>query len=420
MYFRRSFQKCFIPGSLAFFLISFLYCASTCYAQSTAKTDLTTTRQLATDNTAFGVELYTQLRKNEGNIIFSPYSISEAFAMLYAGAKGETAFEIARTFHISLKGSTLHTAYHDILTTFDTDKNTNTGIGFKLNIANGLWIQNGFPLKKEFVATLQNFHLSAPASLDFGHSPEKSRTTISNWVSDHTNNMIKDTLPPDAIHSLTRLVLVNTVYFDAKWDRPFNATSTRELPFYRPDSTTVAVPMMRGMPDSTPYTAGVDWQAVQLSYKNTSMAMFIILPRPGKLLDVERMLSAQFLASLDDSLRNELVMLSIPKFKYNSPSLDLKETLNTLGMRTVFTDKADLSGICDTLLWVDKAIHKAMVAVDEEGTIAAAATVLSIKLGNASPNYIEFTADRPFIFLIRDTETGMMLFMGRVVDPSRS
>jgi serpin B len=416
MYFRRYFQKCVILVMCAFFLISFLYCKSACYAQSTAKIDLTTLSQLATDNTAFGVELYTQLRKNDGNIIFSPYSISEAFAMLYAGAKGETAFEIARTFHISLKGDNLHKAYRDILTNFDT--NTNTGIGFKLNIANGLWIQTGFPLKKEFVSTLQNFHLSAPASLDFERAPEKSNTIINNWVSDHTNNMIQDTLPPGAIHPLTRLVLANTVYFDAKWDCPFNAASTRELPFHCPDSTIVAVPMMRGMPDLTAYTAGVDWQAVQLPYKNTSMAMLVILPRPGKLLDIERMLSANFLTSIDDSLRNELVMLSIPKFKYISPSLDLKETFNTLGMRTVFTEKADLSGICDTLLWVDKAIHKAMVAVDEEGTIAAAATVLTLKIGNSSPKYIEFTADRPFIFLIRDTETGMVLFMGRVVDPS--
>jgi serpin B len=419
MYFRRSFQKCSILVMFAFFLITFLYCTSPCYAQSTAKIDLTTLRQLATDNTAFGVELYTQLRKNDGNIIFSPYSISEAFAMLYAGAKGETAFEIARTFHISLKGSTLHTAYRDILTNFDTDTNTNTGIGFKLNIANGLWIQTGFPLNKEFVATLQDFHRSAPASLDFAKAPEKSNTIINNWIREKTQNMLKDILPPGIINTKTSLVLVNTVYFDAKWDRPFNADFTKEMPFYRPDSTTVTVPMMHGgMPDLTAYTAGVDWQAVQLPYKNSSMAMLIILPRPGKLLDVERMLSATFIASTYDSLRGERLALTVPKFKYISPTLDLKETLGNLGLKTLFTGKADLSAISTLPLISFDVFHKAYVIVDEEGTKAGAFTIEDISYGRRNENPIEFTADRPFIFLIRDTETGMMLFMGRVVDPS--
>jgi serpin B len=372
-------------------------------------------RKLTADNATFGMDLYKQISKNSGNIFFSPYSISEALAMLYVGAKGETATEMERALHITMK-SDLHTLYRDIHASFDTYATVD---GFKMDIANGLWVQNGFPLKKTYTATLRENHRSKPTSLDFVKAPEKSRIIINNWISDRTKGMIKDIVGPGSISSATRLVLANTIYFEAKWSLPFISKATKEGEFHRLDNSTVTVPMMhRTTLDLSGYTDGADWQAAQIAYKGDNIAMLFILPRSGKFSEVEKMVNADFLASIDDSIRYEMLILSIPKFKFTSPSLSLKESLKTLGLQTVFTGKADFSGISTKPLFLADALHKASVAVDEEGTIAAAATVLPMMLGTASPNPIEFTADRPFIFLIRDLKSRAVLFMGRVVDPS--
>jgi serpin B len=376
-------------------------------------------RTLAADNTAFGIDLYTQFSRKPGNIFFSPYSISEAFAMLYAGAKGETAKEIERTLHYTLKGDSLHSAYRDMLTGFETSTRKVSENGFKLNIANGLWVQTGFPLKSEFVTTLHDYHYSQPASLDFAGAPEQSCTTINDWISNHTQNMIKDIVSPGTLNSYTKLVLANTIYFDAKWDKPFKESYTMEHPFHRLDNSTVSVSMLRQNPiDNIGYTETATWQAALIEY-NVPMAMLIILPRPGKFLEVERMVTTQFLAAVVDSLRDESLRLTIPKFTFTSPSLSLKETLGVLGTKSVFTPKADLSGISTNPLFLFEALHKATIIVDEKGTIASAATALTMLDDLSKPKApIDFTADRPFIYLIRDTKTGMVLFMGRVMDPS--
>jgi serpin B len=378
-------------------------------------------RQLAADNAAFGMDLYAQINKNPGNIFFSPYSISEAFAMLYSGAKGETATELERVLHITVDKDSLHMIYRDLFTLLDhyvTFSNESVK-GCTLDIANGLWVQNGYPLRNEYVTTLREFHRSEPASLDFAGAAEQSRATINNWISDRTKGMIKDIVTPGSVNASTRLVLANTIYFEAKWSGPFLSRDTKEGEFHRLDSTTVTVPMMhRHVIGGLGYAEDADWQAAELPYRNGGLVMLIILPRPGRFAEIERILNAGFLASLDDSLRYENVLLTIPKYKITSPTLDLKEALTTLGLKTVFTRKADFSGTSTSPLFLDKAIHKAMVSVDEEGTIAAGATVLPRLAGVPSANPIEFTADRPFIFLIRDLKSRAVLFMGRVMDPS--
>jgi serpin B len=378
-------------------------------------------RKLAADNAAFGMDLYAQISKSPGNIFFSPYSISEAFAMLYAGAKGETAAELERTLHITIDKDSLHTAYRDLLTLLDyyVTFSNDAVQGCTLDIANGLWVQNGFPLRTEYVTTLRDFHRSEPASLDFAGAPEQSRATINNWISDRTKGMIKDIVTPGSLNASTKLVLVNTIYFEAKWSGPFLSRDTKEGEFHRLDSTTITVPMMHQHSiGGRGYAEDSDWQAAELPYINGGLAMLIILPRPGKFAEVERILNAEFLVSLDDSLRYDILLLTIPKFKITSPSLNLKDALTTLGLKTVFTGKADFSGSSTSQLFLDKAIHKAMVSVDEEGTIAAGATVLPRMAGTPGANPIEFTADRPFFFLIRDLKSRSVLFMGRVVDPS--
>jgi serpin B len=379
-------------------------------------------RQLARDNAAFGMSLYSQISKNPGNVFFSPYSISEAFALLYAGAKGETATEMERALHITLKSDNLHVAYQDMLKGFDEfvayKRNPKDENKVRIDIANGLWAQKGFPLRDDFVGTVRNYHRAEPATLDFAGAPEQSCTTINNWISDRTIGMIKDIVTPGSVNASTKLVLANTIYFEAKWSSPFLSMATKEGEFHTLNNSTVTVPMMV---ERTPYgyTEDSAWQAAELSYRDIPMAMLVILPRPRKFAEVERMLNAEFLASLDNSLQYESLLLTIPKFKFTSPSITLKETLSTLGLKTVFTEKADLSGISTSPLSLADALHKASVVVDEEGTIAAATTVLLMRGSGPSPKKpIEFTADRPFIFLIRDLKSRAVLFMGRVVDPS--
>jgi serpin B len=378
-------------------------------------------RQLARDNATFGMSLYSQISKNPGNVFFSPYSISEAFALLYAGTKGETAAELENTLHITLRDSSLHTAYRDMLNEFDEYKALTGGSGdtlkTRIDVANGLWAQNGFPLRDDFVSTVRDYHRSELASLDFAGAPEQSRTTINEWISDRTQGMIKNMLSPASLKNKTSLVMANAIYFEAQWQQQFTIGSTKQGDFHRLDNSTVTTPLM-SQQSSYGYTEQTDWQAAEILYNEIPMTMLIILPRPGKFSEVEQMLTGKFLSSLVDSLRSERLELTIPKFKFTSPTLDLKESFANLGLKTVFTEKADLSGISTRQLILDNVYHKATVTVDEEGTKAGAATALRLFTGRPIDNPIEFTADRPFIFLIRDLKSQAVLFMGRVVDPS--
>jgi serpin B len=379
-------------------------------------------RQLAADNAAFGMSLYSQISKNPGNVFFSPYSISEAFALLYAGAKGETAAELENTLHITLKDNSLHAAYRDMLNEFDDYKALTGGSGdtlkTRIDVANGFWAQNGFPLRDDFVGAVRHYHRAEPATLDFAGAPKQSCTTINEWISDRTLGMIKNMLSPSALNSQTTLVMANTIYFEAKWQQQFTIGSTKPGEFHRLDNTTVNVPLMNQQ-SSYGYTEQVDWQAAEILYYEIPMTMLIILPRPGKFSEVERLVSGNFLASLVDTLRSEILELTIPKFKFTSPTLDLKESFKTLGLQMVFTEKADLSGISTQKLILSNVFHKATVTVDEEETKAGAATALRLYTGRPTETKpIEFTADRPFIFLIRDLKSRAVLFMGRVVDPS--
>jgi serpin B len=424
MHFRRSVKNWFILVTLALFFIAFLYCVSRFYTKDTSNIDLTTLHQLADGNTAFGTDLYTQFSKNPGNIFFSPYSISEAFAMLYAGARGETAEELARVLHFTLENDDLQQAYRAQLSYFDAMARASKDEKITINIVNGFWTQKGTPLRKEYISLLRKQHRSKPISLNFDKNTDKAQRTIDTWFNHKTDGLIKNMLPQGALNADTQLVLANTIYFDARWSHKFNGYYTKKDEFHRMDSTTVSVPMMY-IPRMLElrYAEGVDWQALELPYTHRpdmgEMVMLIILPQPGYFPVVESQFNEELLEQIDTTLDDRSVRVVLPKFTFTSPSLDMKEIMTCLGMRTVFDRySADLAGIStkgSDPLFLDNVFHKASITVAEDGTVASAGTALQLRPAGVP---IKFTADRPFIYLIRDTKTGMVLFMGRVVDPS--
>jgi serpin B len=395
--------------------------------QSTAASELTPVRQLSGNIINLSFELYSGIGKASGNCFFSPYSISMGLSMLWYGARGTTKDEIAGVMHSTFTGDELRTAYMSTAKVFDDNRNAllqrqdDSPKFLRLLVANGYWVQNAYPLRKEYTDIMRNTFGAESKNLDFITAPEESRRTINTWISDRTERMIENILPPGVITSATRLVLANTVYFEAKWDLPFVSRVTVDGYFHLLDGSTVTVPMMHQRSlDFHRYTDTSDWQAAELPYCDKSMVMLIILPRPGRFEVVERSLSAEMLSSLDDSLRGANLDITFPKFKFTSPSLSLRRILSDLGMKTAFAGKADFSGITSNReLVLDDVFHKASVTVDEEGTIAAAATVGTMLGGTPMSGPIAFTVDRPFIFIIRDHNTRMVLFIGRMVDPSK-
>ncbi len=366
-------------------------------------------KELVAGNNAFAFDLYQALRTNECNLFFSPYSISLALAMTYAGARDNTAIEMAETLHFTLQQDRLHPALNALGEKFlARDENIN------LTIANALWGQAGYPFLPDFLAVLDTGYDAGLRRADFIGDPEQARMEINNWVNEETEGKIEDLMGPGTITPDTRLVLANAIYFKGTWKVQFDAKKTELAPFYRLDGSQVKVPMMR-VKEHFPYTEGRDYQAIELPYTGDTLSMIILLPRAGMFADFEANLSVERLDAILAQLCSEKVNLAMPKFELTS-EFSLVETLAQLGMPDAFQSGiADFSGMDGTHdLFIGCVAHKAYVSVNEEGTEAAAATGVSMVLSIPSM----MTIDHPFIFLIRDIETGTILFMGRVVDPS--
>ena len=372
---------------------------------------------LVKGNSAFAFTLYQQLKKdNTGNLFYSPYSISTALGMTYAGAVGDTEKQMGSALHFTLPQGQLHPAFNqlalDLASRGQNAQGTN-GKSFALNIANALWGQQDFTIQSAFLKILAQNYGTGMNLLDFKNSPEPSRVTINNWVSDQTNNRIKDLLPQGSITPATRFVLTNAIYFDAAWQNPFAKESTSNGNFNLLNSSTVSVPMMNHE-GSYSYVKGSGYQAVELPYSGNEVAMDIIVPDAGQFNTFESGMTADSISGIIGSLKSSFMVLALPKFQFDS-SFSLKQALSALGMPVAFTDKADFSGITgQPNLIISDVVHKAFVAVDEEGTEAAAATGV-IMVGAAMPAN-SLTVDRPFVFLIRDIQTGAILFIGRVLN----
>ena len=370
---------------------------------------------LVNGNSGFALDIYQQIRDTDGNLFFSPYSISLALAMTYAGARGDTAQQMADALNFTLPQEQLHPAFNALNLALASQCNEN----FKFNIANSLWGQAGFNFNSEFLDVLALNYGAGMRLLNFQQDPEAARVRINDWVSEQTENKINDLIPEGAINPLTTLVLTNAIYFKASWEHAFLEDLTKDDTFTLLNGTQVTVPMMSWSEGETiRYAEGDGYQAVELPYKDTSMSMLILLPELGRFEEFENMLTAERVNGIVENLGYHGVILKMPKFRFEAP-LNLSDTLAEMGMPIAFTDQADFSGITpDRSLFISKVLHKAFISVDENGTEAAAATAVIMSETAFPPQPITVSIDHPFIFLIRDTNTGAILFLGRMLDPT--
>ena len=375
---------------------------------------------LVKGNSAFAFDLYQALGKENGNLFCSPYSISLALAMTYAGARGETEQQMADTLHFALSQNRLHPAFNSVdieLGKRGEGAEGKDGEGFRLNIVNAIWGQKDYHFLPAFLDVLAENYGAGLRILNFINAPEESRITINKRVSDQTEGRIEDLIPQGLIDILTRLVLTNAIYFNAAWQYPFSEDATKDSTFYLLNGKEVTVPMM-SQTESFGYTDGADYQAVELPYDGGELSMVIFLPQDGHFETFEEALDTEQVNAIVNTLEQRQVALTMPKFEFES-AFKLKPTLAAMGMPVAFSESADFSGMTGVRdLYISEVVHKAFVSVDEAGTEAAAATAVIMKITALPPEPVEVTVNRPFIFLIRDIETDAILFLGRVVDPA--
>jgi serpin B len=371
-------------------------------------------------NRAFALELYQALREQEGNLFYSPYSISMALAMTYAGARTGTEAQMAEVLHFSLPQAQLHPAFNALdLTLAERGEGAGGRGGFQLNVANALWGQAGYPFLPEFLDLLGRNYGAGLRLLDFAADAEAARLTINDWVAEQTEDRIQDLIPPGVLGAATRLVLTNAIYFNAAWAQPFEASATQDEAFHLLDGGQVTVPMMH-QTESFGYLAGDGYQAVELPYEGHELSMVILLPDEGGFEAFEAGLDAAQVEAILQETSDRQVALALPRFEFEA-QFSLADTLGAMGMPDAFSDQANFSGMTGTRdLFISAVIHKAFVAVDEEGTEAAAATAVVMVEGAMPAEPLEVRVDRPFLFLIRDIQTGTVLFLGRVMDPAAS
>ena len=376
--------------------------------------DVAEQRALTAGNSDFAFELYRLLRGGDGNLFYSPHSISLALALCYAGARGETAQQIAAALRFRLPAGRLHPAFNWL----DRELASRAGGSFRLHIANALWGQRGYAFRHEYLDTLSEHYDAALWQLDFTRFPERSRSVINQWVAEQTQQRIQGLMPSGAINIDTRLVLTNAIYFAAPWRHPFKRDDTAVAVFHAIDGARQPVPMMR-QTERFAYASGAGYQALELPYANGGLSMLILLPSPGNFRRFEASLSRRRFTALsaEHTLAPRQVLLTMPKFEF-AADLDLIQALSALGMPIAFTGVADFSGMTGGHeLSISGVAHKAFVSVDEAGTEAAAATAVVMRLTSMPPEQepLELRIDRPFLFLIRDRETGTVLFIGRVL-----
>lgn len=374
---------------------------------------------------AFAGRLYQALAAGDGNVVVSPLSIHLALAMTLAGAEGDTATEMAAALEVAgLDPAALHAALNSLDAALESRNRTDPPIDdreqkIQLSVVNSLWGQDGFAFAQEYLDLLARNYGAGIRLVDFRQAAEEARVAINAWVAAETNDRITDLIPEGAIDELTRLVLVNAVYLDATWARPFDPEATFDAPFFRLDGTEVSVATMHAYQLSSQYAAGDGWQAIDLPYTGDELSMVIVVPDSGRFAEVEALVAAGLLGEVRTALEGAIVDLSLPKFEMRN-QLALVDALRALGIERAFDpDQADFSGITtEDQLYVSDVIHEAFIAVDEAGTEAAAATAVIIGTTSMPTDIVTLDIDRPFLFFLQDRTTGAVLFLGRVLDPS--
>ncbi|MFP3914520.1 MAG: serpin family protein [Actinomycetota bacterium] len=377
---------------------------------------------VARGDRSLGLDLLAELAPGD-NVMISPYSVATALSMVHAGARGETASEIGDVLHLEVDDETLHAVRNRMdqsLANIDWEPpdEEDTRDPFVIRPANSAWGQGGYPFRHSFLEILATHYGAGLRLTDFAGDPDSATDTINEWTEEATEGRIEELIPPDVIDRLTRLVLVNAIWFQGNWENQFDPQQTEEGTFSRLDGSTVTAPLMRQEALRADYAETPVLQAVRLPYTGNA-SMVVALPREGAPADL-----VAELRSGDWALPWEvrLVDVTLPRFEFDS-DVPLRDALEAVGMPTAFEPPlgesgADFTGIVPVReLYVKDALHSTSVTVDEHGTEAAAATAMVMNAVSAPPP-ATFTADRPFLFWIEHTPTGEWLFLGRVTDPS--
>ena len=375
--------------------------------------------ELVSSNSAFAFDLYHALSERDGNLFFSPYSLSLALAMTYAGARDETAQQMAEVLRFTLPQERLHPAFHTLeaeLARRGEGARGQDGEDFRLNVANALWAQEGYGFLAEYIELVDVYYGAGWHQLDFTADPEAAREVINEWVETQTEERIRNLIPSDALTVDTRLVLTNAIYFNAAWQRPFDEALTEERPFTLLDGSEVMVPTMR-QTAQVAYASGKGYQALELPYDGEELTMVILLPDEEDFEAFEAALELETVRRIVSELAMTRLELFLPKFEFTA-EFSLSRVLSDMGMPLAFSDQADFSGMNGRRdLSISEVLHKAFVLTDEAGTEAAAATGVVVGVTSVMEPPPQLKIDRPFIFLIRDLETNAILFVGRVLNP---
>ncbi|MHB8899104.1 MAG: serpin family protein [Thermoguttaceae bacterium] len=375
---------------------------------------------VAQGNNRFATDLYAQLKDGGSeNLFFSPFSLSTALAMTSAGAAGETQKEMAQTLHFALPDPELHPAMADFQKRLVASSKSES----RLRIANRLWGQTDYRFHNEFLEVARDRYGAGLALMDFAQDPEAARRQINSWVEKQTGEKIRDLLAPGILDQRTKLVLTNAIYFKGTWQNRFPEDATEDGPFHLPAGGKLDVPMMHQQ-GQFGYRAGENLQVLEMPYAGGTLSMLVLLPREvDGLTRLEKDLSAENVQEWTSGLHRQKTLVYLPRFKAVS-QFALKETLQAMGMKLAFDQvRADFSRMSPGEgLYISAVVHKAFVDVNEEGTEAAAASgvVMAPRSAMVRPQQPPvFRADHPFLFLIRDSQSGAILFMGRVTNPSQ-
>lgn len=366
------------------------------------------------DFNAFALDIFGKLRNRDGNLFYSPYSIYIVLKMTYSGARGKTASEMRDVLYLKDGGDEKDFDFRDS----------------HFNIANAIWVQKNFRIQKKFSESLRKNYDAKLNTVDFIRSTEKARKIINKWVERKTNKKIVDLIPPGGVTTLSRLVLTNAIYFYGNWANRFDKKQTEKAYFTLQNDKKIKIDMMyqkndfkyyqvENPPPGGKFGGGPSAQIIELPYVGGNLSMVVILPEYGGLIELEESFTLKNLNEWMSKLRNRKVEVYLPKFKMESKFL-LSSILKSLGMVDAFLpSESDFSGITkEKDLFISEAFHKAFVDVDEKGTEAAAATGVIMGITSIPPSFVVFRADRPFLFLIRESSRGVILFLGRLTNPA--
>jgi serpin B len=368
-------------------------------------------------NNAFAFDAYSKLVEKGKNTFFSPLSVSSAFAVVYEGANDKTANEIQSVFHFPKDINFLRDSFSSI-----NNETNKVNDDYQISIANALWVQKDYRFLNEYLSTVDKYYNAKATNVDFKNATEETRQTINKWVEDKTNEKIKDLIPSGYLDTTTKITLTDAIYFNGKWIKPFDKKETKENEFFLNPKNSVKVHMMQQNNSESVfnYAENNDLQILEMPYKGYQLSMIVLLPKKNDLISFEKLFTLSSFNSWKKELKIQRVNVFIPQFKFNAKYF-MTDILKSMGMPTAFSGDADFSkmdGARD--LFISDVIHQAFIDVNEEGTEAVAATTVAINGGiflQTNPIPI-FRADHPFIFLIQDTNSGNILFLGRVVDPN--